>query len=196
MYKTYLYEYIYRYIMREWISKSKLWSSAVPEASLPHFWFISLPLDSILTGVSVPPLTSLCQGSHTQVCALGHELISDLASPIFFWSTIHIHWHFRVCFGNLALLDLCFHFHFPLGNNSKFLFSSRSQKVKMGKLIRINICKVLWRPQVIVALLTDQNKTHIFWGWCHYCSASIFLFGMVPLFFCLAPSWNISCRRT
>lgn len=49
---------------------------------------------------------------------LRHKFISDLASPMFFWSTIHIHWHFRVCLGNSALFALCFHFHFPVGNNS------------------------------------------------------------------------------
>lgn len=133
---------------------------------------------------------------HTQACALRQKLISDLASPIFFWSTTHIHWHFRSVWETLLYLLCAFIsiFHQGIIQSLPFFFGffSKSQKVKMGKLIRINICKVLWKPQVIVSLLTDQNKTHIFWGWCHYCSASIFG-GMVSLFFCFVPSWNILC---
>lgn len=58
-------------------------------------WGFCATLDSPVPGVP-----------HTQACALRQKLISDLASPIFFWSTTHIHWHFRSVWETLLYL-LC-----------------------------------------------------------------------------------------
>lgn len=103
-------------------------------------------------------------------------LCSHLPSPIFFWPRIHIYWYFRIRLGNVALFAQCFLIQLPLRKNS----ISRSQKVELGRLVKIHIYKVLWNPQVMAALLIK----------------TIALLWLVSFLLSFVPSHNPLCRFT
>lgn len=122
---------------------------------LPCFWCISLPRDLVLHGFPWEPCAPwgfLCcrawiSSLIKQLPAAAPSSSSTTAAESV-WETL--------------LRLLCFHFHSALGrkfNTCVFLGARKLRWIVLEELIFI--CRVLWNPQMIAALVADQNQTNM-----------------------------------